>query len=31
VVDVKIARRYDGAESTWFDYFSVAKGIKRQT
>jgi benzoylformate decarboxylase len=31
VVDVKIARRYGGAESTWFDYFSIAKGIKRQT
>jgi len=31
VVDVKIVRRYGGADSTWFDYFSVAKGIKRQT
>jgi benzoylformate decarboxylase len=31
VVDVKIVRRYGGAESTWFDYFSVAKGINRQT
>ncbi len=31
VVDVKIVRRYGGAESTWFDYFSVARGIKRQS
>jgi benzoylformate decarboxylase len=31
VVDVRIARRYGGAASTWFDYFSVAKGLKRQT
>jgi benzoylformate decarboxylase len=31
VVDVKIVRRYGGADSTWFDYFSIAKGIKRQT
>ena len=31
VVDVKIARRYGGAESTWFDFFSVARGIPRQT
>jgi thiamine pyrophosphate-dependent acetolactate synthase large subunit-like protein len=31
VVDVKIARRYGGADSTWFDFFSVARGITRQT
>jgi benzoylformate decarboxylase len=31
VVDVRIARRYGGAESTWFDSFSVARGVKRQT
>jgi benzoylformate decarboxylase len=31
VVDVRIARRYGGADSTWFDFFSVAKGQKRQT
>jgi len=31
VVDVKIVRRYGGADSTWFDYFSIAKGLKRQT
>ena len=31
VVDVKIARRYGGAESTWFDFFSIARGIARQT
>ena len=31
VVDVRIARRYGGADSTWFDFFSVAKGLKRQT
>jgi thiamine pyrophosphate-dependent acetolactate synthase large subunit-like protein len=31
VVDVKIERRYGGADSTWFDHFSIAKGIKRQS
>jgi benzoylformate decarboxylase len=31
VVDVKIARRYGGADSTWFDFFSIARGISRQT
>lgn len=31
VVDVRIARRYGGADSTWFDFFSVARGLKRQT
>jgi benzoylformate decarboxylase len=31
VVDVKIARRYGGADSTWFDFFSVARGITRQS
>jgi len=31
VVDVRIARRYGGADSTWFDFFSVARAIKRQT
>jgi thiamine pyrophosphate-dependent acetolactate synthase large subunit-like protein len=31
VVDVKIARRYGGADSTWFDFFSIARGIARQT
>jgi benzoylformate decarboxylase len=31
VVDVKIARRYGGADSTWFDFFSIARGIPRQT
>jgi benzoylformate decarboxylase len=31
VVDVTIARRYGGAESTWFDFFSIARGITRQT
>jgi benzoylformate decarboxylase len=31
VVDVKIARRYGGADSTWFDFFSVARGLKRTT
>ncbi|MFI5245371.1 MAG: thiamine pyrophosphate-binding protein [Gemmatimonadales bacterium] len=30
VVDVRIARRYGGAESTWYDSFSVARGVKRQ-
>jgi thiamine pyrophosphate-dependent acetolactate synthase large subunit-like protein len=31
VVDVKIARRYGGADSTWFDFFSIARGITRQS
>jgi len=31
VVDVKVMRRYGGADSTWFDHFSVAKRIKRQS
>lgn len=31
VVDVKIARRYGGAESAWFDFFSIARKIPRQT
>jgi benzoylformate decarboxylase len=31
VVDVRIARRYGGADSTWFDFFSIARGITRQT
>ena len=30
VVDVRIARRYGGAESTWVDFFSVARRLKRQ-
>jgi benzoylformate decarboxylase len=31
VVDVRIARRYGGADSTWVDFFSVARRLKRQT
>ena len=31
VVDVKMARRFGGADSTWFDFFSVARGLPRQT
>ncbi len=31
VVDVRIARRYGGADSTWFDFFSVARKMKRQS
>jgi thiamine pyrophosphate-dependent acetolactate synthase large subunit-like protein len=31
VVDVEIARRYGGADSTWYDFFSIARGITRQT
>jgi thiamine pyrophosphate-dependent acetolactate synthase large subunit-like protein len=31
VVDVRIARRYGGADSTWFDFFSIARGITRQS
>jgi thiamine pyrophosphate-dependent acetolactate synthase large subunit-like protein len=31
VVDVKIARRYGGADSTWFDFFSIARGITRRS
>jgi len=30
-VDVDVARRYPGFETTWFDFFSVAKGTKRRT
>jgi hypothetical protein len=30
-VDVRVARRYGGADSTWFDFFSVAKRIERQS
>jgi benzoylformate decarboxylase len=31
VADVRIARRYGGADSTWVDFFSVARGLKRQS
>lgn len=31
VVDVRIAKRYGGADSTWFDFFSVARKLKRQS
>jgi benzoylformate decarboxylase len=31
VVDVKIQRRFGGAESTWYDFFSVARRLARQT
>jgi thiamine pyrophosphate-dependent acetolactate synthase large subunit-like protein len=31
VLDVRIAKRYGGADSTWFDFFSVARKLKRQT
>jgi len=31
VVDVKVARRYGGADSTWYDFFSIARGLARQT
>ena len=31
VVDVRLRRRLGGAESTWFDFFSVARKIPRQT
>jgi thiamine pyrophosphate-dependent acetolactate synthase large subunit-like protein len=31
VVDVKIARRYGGADSQWHDFFSIARGLKRTT
>jgi thiamine pyrophosphate-dependent acetolactate synthase large subunit-like protein len=31
VLDVTIARRYGGADSTWFDFSSIARGLPRQT
>ena len=31
VLDVTIGRRFGGADSTWFDFFSIARGITRQT
>ena len=31
VVDVRIARRYGGAASTWVDSFSIARGVRRQS
>ncbi|MBO0783669.1 MAG: hypothetical protein J2P37_33065, partial [Ktedonobacteraceae bacterium] len=31
LLDVKIQRRYGGADSTWYDFFSVAQKQTRQT
>jgi thiamine pyrophosphate-dependent acetolactate synthase large subunit-like protein len=31
LLDVKIQRRYGGADSTWYDFFSVARKQPRQT
>ena len=31
LVDVKIARKGPGAESEWYDFYSVAKGTSRQS
>lgn len=31
VLDVRIAKRYGGADSSWFDFFSVARKLKRQS
>lgn len=31
VLDVKVERRFGGAESTWYDFFSVAKRQARQS
>lgn len=31
VVDVRIVRRQGGEESTWFDFFSIARGLPRAT
>lgn len=31
LVDVKIAREFGGKESTWYDFFSVAKGEPRRS
>jgi benzoylformate decarboxylase len=31
VLDVRIEKRFGGAESTWYDFFSVAKKTSRQT
>ena len=31
VLDVKVERRFGGSESTWYDFFSVAKRQARQS
>ncbi|HAK55868.1 MAG TPA: hypothetical protein DCP38_10370 [Acidobacteria bacterium] len=31
LVDVRLARRLGGADSTWYDHFSIAKGEARRT
>jgi hypothetical protein len=31
VLDVKVRRRFGGADSTWHDFFSVARKLPRQT
>jgi thiamine pyrophosphate-dependent acetolactate synthase large subunit-like protein len=31
VLDVRIRRRLGGAQSTWYDFFSIARRIRRQT
>jgi hypothetical protein len=31
VLDVKTARRFGGADSTWHDFFSVAKKTARRS
>ena len=31
VLDVKIAPRLGGADSTWYDFFSVARGEPRRS
>jgi hypothetical protein len=31
LVDVVIERRFDGKDSDWFEFFSVARNIPRQT
>lgn len=31
LVDVRIEKRFEGADSEWYDFYSVAKGIPRQS
>ena len=31
LVDVRLARRLGGADSTWYDHFSIAKGERRRS
>jgi hypothetical protein len=31
VVDVRIEKYFEGKDSDWYDFYSVARGIPRQT